>query len=249
MTVTEPAETHVPEGPPDAADQPVESDAPWALQLAVRVEKLDPPTTKAACAAAALATITLLEDERSQPEGEWHEPVTIWNGERIRKLVRRGRASAWERAQEPAGVTVERDGAQARAFVPSQTDQAPPELRKLQIQSTALDEIEPSDTLPPLPPGAMVIAVTPLFDMSWGKQAAQCAHAAQRLWMLGEASEVAAWDQAERPIVIVHPDAALWAALEAMPDEGTVIRIHDGGFTEIPPGTNTTIAWFAQGLQ
>lgn len=242
--MTEPAETTPSDQPTDGA--PADPEAPWALQLAVRVEKLTPPTTAAACAATTLATITLLEDERSQPDGEWHEPVTAWNGARIRKLVRRGRASAWERAQEPAGVTVERDGAEVRAFVPSPTDQAPSELRKLQIQSTPLDEIDTVDALPSLPAGAMVIAITPLFEMSWGKQAAQCAHAGQRLWMLSDSDDVAAWDGAARPIIIVHPNGALWARLETMPDEpGTVIRIHDGGFTEIPPGTNTTIAWFA----
>ena len=118
------------------------SESPRALQLAVRVEKLDPPTTTAICAAAVLATIGLLEDERSQPGGSWHEAVAAWNGDRIRKLVRRGRASAWDRAQVPDGVTVERDGAEVRAYVPGPLDEAPEALAKLQIKSTALDEVE-----------------------------------------------------------------------------------------------------------
>jgi len=215
--------------------------SPWALQLAVRVEKTDPPTTAAACAAAALATIELLDDDRSLEGGIWHTAVETWNGARIRKIVRRARASAWERAQTVAGVTVERDGAEARAFVPSPMDEAPREVTKLQIQSTPLDEVEPIDSLPPLVPGTLVVAVTPHFDMSWGKQAAQCAHAAQRAWMTAAAAVVDAWDDAGRPIVVLHPTASLWDAL----DDVATTRIHDGGFTEIPPGTNSSVAWFA----
>lgn len=221
------------------ADQPTES--PWALQLAARVEKLAPPAVESICAAAALATISLLDDERSQPDGIWHRPVSTWNGERIRKIVRRARASAWERAQSVSGVTVAYNGAEVRAFVPSPMDQAPREVTKLQIQSTALKEIEPQSELPELAPAALVIAVTPHFEMSWGKQAAQCAHAGQRAWMTAPPGTVDAWYQAGRTITVVHPDERLWTAL----DDVATTRIHDGGFTEIPPGTNSSLAWFA----
>jgi len=214
--------------------------SPWALQLAARIEKLTPPTTAAVCAAAALATIELLDDERAQPDGIWHASVQTWNGERIRKIVRRARASAWERAQNVGGVTVERDGAEVRALVPSPMDQAPPEITKLQIQSTALDDVEPLSELPDLAASTLVIGITPLFEMSWGKQAAQCAHAGQRAWMFADEATRSEWDGAGRPIAVVHPDASLWSAL----DDVATTRIHDGGFTEIPPGTNSSIAWF-----
>lgn len=214
--------------------------SPWALQLAARVEKLSPPTTAAVCAAAALATIALLDDERAQPDGIWHTSVQTWNGKQIRKIVRRARASAWERAQSVGGVTVQHDGAEVRAFVPAPMDQAPPEVTKLQIQSTALDEVEPIGALPNLAPSTLVIAITPHFAMSWGKQAAQSAHAGQRAWMFADPTVQAAWDEADRPLVVLHPDASLWDAL----DDVATTRIHDGGFTEIPPGTNSSIAWF-----
>ncbi len=213
--------------------------SPWALQLAARIEKVDPPTTAAVCAAAALATVELLDDPRSQPDGEWHEPVVSWNGARIRKIVRRGRASAWQRAQVPDGVTVERDGAEVRAFVPSPMDQAPEALAKLQIQSSPLDEIERVDTVPDV--GGLLIAVTPHVEMSWGKQAAQCAHAGQWAWMRSATAVVAEWNAAGRPISVVHPTKALWAQLV----EDAPVQIHDGGFTEIPAGTKTALAWWA----
>jgi len=214
-------------------------ESPLALQLAARVEKIDSPLATDICAAAALATIELLDHERSQPGGDWHEAVQAWNGARIRKLVRRARASSWERAQTPDGVTATYGTAEVRAFVPGPMDQAPPEVTKLQIQSTPLDEPEVAHTLPDLAPGALVIAVTPLFEMSWGKQAAQCAHAGQRAWMTATDEQRAAWDKGERRIEIVHPSEPLWTELEAI----ATTAIHDGGFTEIPAGTNTTLAW------
>ena len=221
------------------ADSPPES--PWALQLAARVEKLTPPTTPAVCAAAARATIELLDDERSGPDGIWHASVSTWNGQRIRKIVRRARASAWERAQSVSGVTVEIDGAEVRAFVPSPMDQAPREVTKLQIQSTPLEPVDTLTELPKIAASTLVIAITPHFEMSWGKQAAQSAHAGQREWMTTSPESRAAWDDAGRPIVVLHPDAGLWASL----DDVATTRIHDGGFTEIPPGTNSSIAWFS----
>ena len=217
-------------------------ESPLALQLAARVEKVDPPTTGAICAAAVLATIVLLEDERSQVAGDWHDAVAAWNGARIRKIVRRGRASAWIRAQEPDGVTVARDGAEVRAFVPGPLDQAPEALAKLQIQSTALDEIERTNEVPAST--GLFIAVTPEFEMSWGKQAAQCAHAGQWAWMRSDSDVVAKWNDLERPITIVHPTKALWATLI----DSATIQIHDGGFTEIPAGTKSAVAWWSDDL-
>lgn len=215
------------------------SDSPLALQLAARVEKIDPPTTAAICAAAVLATIGLLEDERSQPSGIWFDAVSAWNGARIRKIMRRGRGASWERAQEPDGVTVQRNGAEVRAFVPGPLDQAPAPLAKLQIRSTPLDEIEQIDELPATT--GLLIAVTPEAEMSWGKQAAQCAHAGQWAWMKSDPADVARWDDAGRPISIVHPTTVLWADLV----EQAPIQIHDGGFTEIPAGTKTALAFWA----
>lgn len=210
--------------------------SPLALQLAARVEKIDPPTTPSICAAAALATVALLDDERSQQGGEWHDAVAAWNGQRIRKLVRRGRASAWQKAQEPDGVTVARDGAEVRAYVPGPLDQTPRPLAKLQIQSTDLEEVERLDRLADVE--GLVIAVTPFFKMSWGKQAAQCAHAGQWAWMRSDPQIIAEWDATGRPIAVVHPTLALWNELHPR----STVQIHDGGFTEIPAGTNTAIA-------
>ncbi len=53
---------------------------------------------------------------------------------------------------------------------------------KRQIQSTPLEDIETADTLSDV--AGLMIAVTPLVEMSWGKQVARCVHAGQWGWML-----------------------------------------------------------------
>lgn len=213
-------------------------DSPLALQLAVRIERGADPAVVDICRATALATIRLLDDRRCAPGGEWHDAVVAWNGARIRKLVRRGRASAWEKALAVDGVTVALDGIEARAFVPGPMAEVADPVAKLQIQSTDLDAAPRVDSVDPI--GGLTIAVTPGVDMSWGKQAAQCAHAAQRAWMTESPDEMAAWRRAGSPIRVIHPDHALWGQLL----DGATTVIRDGGFTEIPAGTTTTCAWW-----
>ncbi len=219
------------------------SPSPLALQLAARVEKVDPPLVRDICEAAVLATVALLDDERSQPGGPWYDAVKAWNGARIRKIMRRGRASAWERAQEPDGVTVRHRSAEVRAFVPGPLDQAPTALAKLQIQSTDLDEPDRSEALPRVEvevegSPVLFVIVTPEVAMSWGKRAAQCAHAGQLAWQQADDALVAAWNAAGRPVRVIHASRTLWRELRPRAQ----VSIHDGGFTEIPAGTLTALA-------
>ncbi|MFT7602178.1 MAG: hypothetical protein ACI8TP_005145 [Acidimicrobiales bacterium] len=163
----------------------IDEGAPWAMQLAARVEKANPPTTPEVCVAAVRAVIDLLSDHRAAPGGPWEAPIGQWQeAGKIRKLVRRGRASAWVRAQDPDGRTAVAGRAEVRAYVPSPMDEVPDQVAKLQIKSTPLDQPPPLASYPLHTPdvGRMVIVVTPAVEMSWGKQAAQCAHAAQLLW-------------------------------------------------------------------
>lgn len=211
-----------------------------ALQLAVRVEKADPPCVTEICAATVRATIGLLRDARSQPLGEWHDAVDAWNGARIRKIVRRARGAAWTRACQVDGVTAAEGHAEVRAFVPGPMSLAPTAVSKLQIQSSPLDPpavFEPTGT--PLA-GTMCLAITPLHPMSWGKQAAQFAHCGQRLWQRADPVVRDQWTRAGEPIEVRFVDEAGWiAAIEQAAE-----TIHDGGFTEIAPGTHTMCGWF-----
>lgn len=217
------------------------------MQLVARVEKVDPPAVADICAAAARAVVTLVSDPRAGEGGEWAAAISDWQHQgRIRKLVRRARGANWQRAQEPVGVTCVEGSAEVRAYVPCPMDQVPDAVAKLQIQSSPLEPAAVIGSLPNIKgEPTMVIAVAPEPPMSWGKQAAQSAHAAQVLWRSSELDRQGRWQTAGSPIQILHPDSALWHQTCVAPADGTGIEIRDGGFTEVAPGTHTASAWWA----
>ena len=231
--------------------------SPLTLQLAARVERHDPPTVAEIASAASVATLRLLADDRSAPGGAWHAEVAAWNGDRIRKLVRRARASGWERVQAVPGITAAVGRAEVRAFVPCPRDSAPAPVQRLQIHSPPLPAPDLTHHLPSGPdtpalevpdtlaltesregPATMVLAVAPEPAMTWGKQVAQCAHGAQRL--VERASPPRGWLD-DPKILVLHPCAVLWQRLGS----GDPVEIRDGGYTEIPAGTLTVRAqWY-----
>lgn len=213
-------------------------DRPRALQLAARIEKVDPPELDDVFCASALGVVMMLDHSRSLPGGEWHDEVTAWNGSRIRKIMRRARASAWERAQSVPGLTVRYGSAEVRVFVPGVIEDAPRELSKLQIQSTPLDEPKPTATLAEVEAATLTIALDPAVEMSWGKRCAQVAHASQRCWEQMDRRDRIDWNAATRPVRVISPTIDLWNSLVDV----APVTIRDGGFTEIAPGTRTACA-------
>ena len=115
-------------------------------------------------------------------------------------------------------------------------------VAKLQIDgsSAPLEGPVRTDTVE-APAGALVVALTPLVAMTWGKLAAQTAHGAQLAREAAGEATLAAWAERDRAIVVWFPTAEAWA--RDVPAEA--VRVRDGGFTEIPPGTLTAAAWFA----
>ena len=203
--------------------------------MVARVEKVEPAELADIFAAAALGVIQLLDDHRSLPGGEWHDEVDAWRGKRIRKIMRRARARAWERAQAVSGLTVSYRTAQVRVFVPGVVDEAPPELSKLQIQSSPLEEPDPVAALAPVSEPTLTVLLNPAVDMSWGKRGAQVAHGAQRCWEKMDRTDRLDWNAATRPVRVHTPTPELWEELLPL----SIARIRDGGFTEIAPGTLT----------
>lgn len=210
--------------------------------MAARVERVDPPPLTDIFDAAARGVIMLLDDHRSLPGGEWHDEVAAWRGARIRKIMRKGRASGWERAQSIPGITVRHGDAEVRIFVPGVVDEAPRELSKLQIQSSPLDEPTPIDALAPVEHATLTILLNPSVEMSWGKRSAQVAHAAQLCWEQLDRTDRLDWNAASRPVRVHTPTKAVWD--ELLPTATTQIR--DGGFTEIAAGTLTAASWLGR---
>ena len=87
----------------------------------------------------------------------------------------------------------------------------------------------------------MLIALDPAVEMSWGKRAAQVAHASQRLWQQLSRTERLDWNGATRPVQVIAPSQSLWDELVAVAS----VTIKDGGFTEVAPGTRTAAALLA----
>jgi len=217
------------------------STAPWALQLALRDDRPERPSHLAVCEAAAVAVVTLLTDPRStEPDGEWRERVDHWQSGPIRKVVRRGRGAKFTAVEELPGVQVERRGTVVRAFVPGPTDLVPSALAKLQVGGT--DQPERGEPSAPVA-GTVSIALTPLTPMTTGKAAAQSGHAAQLALRAMPGLARQAWQEAGWPVRVLWPDAAAWAHLVRR----APVAVHDGGFTEVAPGTRTALAWWENG--
>jgi peptidyl-tRNA hydrolase len=195
-----------------------------AMPVILRIER-ELPARTALLEAAAQAALAVCVDPRAQDE--WYEPLRAWVDGRIRKIARRARGAHWAAVQELPGVTVEVDGAQARALLPAPVDDVPKMVSRLQIGGTDL----PADVPGPLPEDAPLIVVNPAVEMTVGKAAAQVGHASMIL------AAVRGW--AEAPRFAVRRDRVLWEALLARDD---VVCVRDAGFTEVDPGTITCAA-------
>jgi peptidyl-tRNA hydrolase len=219
-----------------AEPDPFASTAPWAMQLVLRDERSDRATHLAACEAAATAAVRLLDDDRSAPGGPWHERVARWDGGPIRKVVRRARGARFTATEALDGVGVSHRGAQVRAFVPGPVDQVPPLLAKLQVGGTELPDVgEPAEPVP----GGLVIVLTPRAQLSTGKAAAQCGHAAHLAWRTLPDAALERWRATGFAVSVGAPDEAGWRAAARL----ATVRVADGGYTEVAPGTVTAVAY------
>ena len=121
-----------------------------AMPVVLRLER--PPAARTPLLeAAARAALAVCLDPRAEPEGEWHDPVALWVDNRIRKIARRARGAHWDAVQELAGVTVDVEGAQARALLPGPVDEVPRVVARLQIGGTDLPDDDPGPPAPGVP--------------------------------------------------------------------------------------------------
>src|SRR5277367_2818298 len=91
----------------------------YALPLVVRVERGAAPGRTDALEAAGRAVLEFLSDPRvTEPDGEWAAAARAWEDARIRKVVRRARGAAWERALALPGITVTQRTSEVRVYPP-----------------------------------------------------------------------------------------------------------------------------------
>jgi peptidyl-tRNA hydrolase len=198
------------------------------LPLVVRIERDTPPTRTDALEAAARGVLFMVSTDRP----EWADAVARWDGERIRKVVRRARGAEWRRALTVDGLDVENGTAQVRVYPPIPIDGWPPELARLQVGGTELDDPGPPDA-PPL--GSALILLSPHVTMTAGKAMAQAGHAAQLGYRASSAADRQAWQLDGFALAVRDATAAQWqdALLQRAP------VVHDGGFTEVEPNSQT----------
>lgn len=201
------------------------------LPFVVRIERSKPPTRTDALEAAARGVLLILTD----PRPEWHDAITAWDAQRIRKVVRRARGAEWRRAITLDGLTVVQGSAQVRVFPPIPVDGWPRELARLQVEGTELDDPDP----PSDPPrGIPLVLLSPHHPMSAGKAMAQAAHAAQLGWRASSAAAQAAWAESRFALAVRRATPEQWAAAYA---SGAPV-VQDAGFTEVAAGAETALA-------
>ena len=208
----------------------------YALPLVIRVERAAPPARTDALEGAARAVLRFLSDPRvTQDEGEWAAAARAWEDARIRKVVRRARGAAWERAGALPGITVLHGTAQLRVFPPVPVDDWPADLARLQVSGTDLDD--------PRTPGAPaagtpVLWLNPRLPMTAGKAMAQAGHGAQLAWWELSPRARSAWLDRDLDLAVRAAGTGQWAELVA---SGLPV-VTDGGFTEVAPGSATVVA-------
>ncbi len=219
-----------------------------AMPVILRIERTDPPPRTALLEAAAAAAIAVCLDPRAEPEGEWHDDVAGWIGQRIRKVARRARGAHWQAVQELPGITIDVDGAQARALRPGRVADAPKEVTRLQISGS---ELEPDNPGPPTP-GIPILWLNPHVQLTAGKAAAQVGHAtmllAAHLHADGRADLLDDWSTLDYRCAVRTPTPKQWTNLHPGDNPAAawrrrhVVAVRDAGFTEVDPGTVTVLA-------
>jgi peptidyl-tRNA hydrolase len=220
-------------------DHERERDQPWALPLVVRVERGAMPTHEAALHAAATSVVALLT--HADAAGPWQPALARWSDGRIRKVVRRARASRWEEVNALPGVTASRGGAEVRALLPHPVADPPPALARLRITGLDLPK-DPAAADAASASPLLTIATAPDLTLTTGKACAQVGHAAQLALLQLDRATVLAWVGAGHPLRVVEASPAEWDRLRQA--DRDVALVQDGGFTEVAPGTHTSAATF-----
>lgn len=209
----------------------------YALPLVIRVERAAPPARTDALEAAGRAVLTFLADPRvDDPAGEWADAVQAWTDGRIRKVVRRARGAAWERAQALPGITITHRSAEVRVYPPVPADDWPADLARLQVAGTELEDPEPPGAA--VPDEMPVLWLNPELPMTAGKAMAQVGHAAQLGWWRLEPRDRSEWKERQFELAVRTAEAGRWAELVT---SGLPV-VQDGGFTEVAPGSCTVVA-------
>jgi hypothetical protein len=120
-------------------------------------------------------------------------------------------------------------------FPPVPVDEWPPELARLQVSGTELEDPEAPG---PVSPGTPVLWLNPELPMSAGKAMAQAGHGAQLAWWGLSPRDRSEWRELDFDLAVRTATAGSWGELVV---SGLPV-VRDGGFTEVAPGSCTVVA-------
>lgn len=199
---------------------------PYAMPIVLRTERNVPLVHEDALVASALGVRALMLSNDVLEGGYMHDAVKQWSAGRIRKIVRKARASAWSKVSELPSVHAAFGTAEVLVLPPHPTAETPSEINKLQMQGIDLERS--SEHANERRSASVVqIALNPEIAMTTGKAMAQVGHAMQLLLLSASESDIDAIAKAEVEI-------AAWPN-----DESWSCQVRDAGFTEVPAGSLT----------
>ncbi len=215
---------------------PEDTDAPWAMQIVVHVEKTPVPQhTAVLCATASAVALALAAFTRGDAEPDVRVRTERWCSGPIRKVVRRARGAGWTRQLVVPGVFTHRaHGVEVAVHVPGPVDVVDPEIGRLQVGGLTLTDTEPLGALD----ADVRCLLNPHVVLTTGKAAAQVGHAAQLTLQSIPESDATAWLTAGAPVQVSVAAEGEWGRLVAT----APVVVTDGGFTEVAPGTVTVVA-------
>jgi peptidyl-tRNA hydrolase len=211
-------------------------EAPWAMQVVVRVERSPAPRhTPVLVATASAVALALAAFTGPEAEPDVRERTERWRSGPIRKVVRRARGAGWTRQLALPGVHAhEGHGVQVAVHVPGPVDAVHPEIARLQVGGLVLADADQPES----PAAQVCLLLNPHVDLTTGKAAAQVGHAAQLVLQSLSAIRAESWVAAGAPVQVAVVPTADWDRLVAT----APVVVTDGGFTEVRPGTITVVA-------
>ena len=160
--------------------------------------------------------------------------IREWTSGRIRKIVKRARGAAWQKADalEATHFSGTHGTGQVLVFAPMRLSEQPKELKKLQV--TGLNSSDASSK-EYANAAHLLVEVNDSLNMSTGKVVAQVGHAVQLFLTFGVRSEVQDWKDTGSKLKVVRVE-------NLTESTATGIIVHDAGFTEVPSGSLTATA-------
>lgn len=222
-----------------SAHEDPEGESPWALQCVV--EETADFNEQELAEALSIAVLNFLDAAKENPE--WSAAVSRWKQGRIRKILRRARNARWTKLEDEAGLTTVTNGISVRVFVPSAMDSIPANIKKCQVSGL---NVNPKIHMANPDEACLTISINSALDMSAAKAAVACAHVAQLMSEQMSDSAYLGWKKSGFSVAIEYLDVTYFNEFQSPVDIDEVadVVIHDGGLTEVEPGSITAVGFW-----